>query len=249
VAHRRLRKRRVDWRTWKTEPVACAQLQLFEAADVESNAANHIGFELQLDQLERAVRSIQLAHKSTIKLTKIGQLACLELGGMIRQGKEQVETKVTQRVPVQILAPQQLAFYVEPHLGEPDVILELPKAQAQLKSVVERLKNISDRIELSSAQTGRFQLSCTTDMCSVSVEFKRLKPANVNAEHRPPDDNTATVVVAAKNLAKVMGASALSVNNGNCYAFFKHNHGIVIHATAPPPVAYWLSFHIPALSY
>lgn len=218
-------------------------------AEVESNAANQIGFELQLDQLERAVRSIQLAHKSSIKLTKIGQLACLELGGMIRQGKEQVETKVTQRVPVQILAPQQLAFYVEPHLGEPDVILELPKPQTQLKSVVERLKSISDRIELSSAQAGRFQLSCATDMCNVSVEFKNLKAANVNAEFRPADDATATVLVLARNLAKVMSASVLSFGNGGFYAFFKHNHGCVIHATAPPPVAYWLSFHLPALSF
>jgi hypothetical protein len=222
---------------------------LFESVEVESAAGNQIGCELQIDHLERAVRSIQSAHKSTIKLAKIGQLACLELGGTIRQGKEQVETRVVQRVPVQILAPQQLAFYVEPHLGEPDVILELPKPHAMLRSAVERLKNISDRIELSSAQVGTFQLSAVTDMCNVCVEFKGLKAVHVNAELRPSEDATATVLVAAKNLAKVMSASTLNINAGSFYAFFKDNHGCVIHATAPPPVAYWLSFHVPALLF
>jgi hypothetical protein len=81
-------------------------------------------------------------------------------------------------------------------------------------------------------------------MCNVCVEFKGLKAAHVNAEFRPSDDATATVLVAAKNLAKVMSASTLNINAGSFYAFFKDNHGCVIHATAPPPVAYWLSFHM-----
>lgn len=49
----------------------------------ESMNDNNIGFQLQLDQLERAVKSLMTSHDATVKLTKKSSIAMLTMSGTV----------------------------------------------------------------------------------------------------------------------------------------------------------------------
>ena len=180
-------------------------------------------------------------------MAKYGTLPVLELGGTVRQGAAQLETNVVQRVPVQILPPQQLALFTEPISNAPDVYIQLPKPLTTVRHVIERLKNIADTLRVSADMQGHLRFEVHTDVAEVAVEFSDLSyPTLQNQEaSTPAPDAVAECTVDIKNFAKVMQTSLL--NPRGVILCLENNTKCTVYKLGDANDAAWLTFHLPVL--
>lgn len=98
------------------------KISLFEEYKIESINNNEISFEINLDHLQRALKSGQYAQEVILKLTKKNGQPFLSMSVESTQ-----QMTIIQDVPIVLLSAQQLGQYTEPHLPDPEVHLKFRK--------------------------------------------------------------------------------------------------------------------------
>ncbi|KAI9882473.1 MAG: protein kinase rio1 [Watsoniomyces obsoletus] len=189
---------------------------IFETYNIQSAAPNNaINLELPLDQLNRALKSAYGATSASLRLTKKDNIPLLALTivrnslsnptpagtfngndhagpqdssmGFGHMGRD-IETIVTQEVPVRVLAASSVDGIIEPQCPEPHAHILLPSL-VQIKGISDRftriaarpsaegrtsLSSVGPRLELSANMHGSLRLRVTTDALSISSVWTDL---------------------------------------------------------------------------
>ncbi len=144
---------------------------LFDDYKIESLNNNEIAIEINLDHLQRALKSAQNAQNIIIKLTKKNQLPYLSLA--IEVLNNQHVMTIIQDVPIVLLSAQKLSQYTEPHLPDPEVHIMMPPLK-HLRFVIDKMKNVSEFLIIEATMGGALTFRVETEMVSISTFYKNL---------------------------------------------------------------------------
>jgi len=173
-----------------------AASSLFDSMVVESQSANEITLHVQVDHLERALRSGQTAQDVAVKLSKRGPTNAAVLCFVADIQTPQVMT-VTQDVPVTVLPGSHWATLTEPSFPPPDVHIFLPKLRA-LRSVVDHLKNITDTVTISASMAGQFTLEVQTASVQITTTYTGLGTPPMATDPSKPTETSPSSAATAQ---------------------------------------------------
>ncbi|XP_052803387.1 checkpoint protein HUS1-like [Mya arenaria] len=132
---------------------------------------NEIYLEMSPENLVKALKTAQVAKWVKIKLTK-KHAPCLTvevdlptLGAHSRV--------VMHDIPVGVVPRRLWDEYQEPEVPQFDVSIMMPQIKV-LRSVIDKMKNLSNQLVLSANRQGELKVSVSTDMVSVSTHFQDL---------------------------------------------------------------------------
>ncbi|XP_047910079.1 checkpoint protein HUS1 isoform X2 [Anser cygnoides] len=144
-----------------------------ELCQMEGVAADHneIYLELTPENLSRALKTAQSAKAVKIKLTN-KHCPCLKVSVELPSLSSSSRI-VTHDIPVRVIPRRLWNDFREPSVPDFDVSIYLP-ALKTMKSVVERMKNLSHSIVIEANLNGEMNLKIETDLVSVTTHFKNL---------------------------------------------------------------------------
>lgn len=169
---------------------------IFTAYRIQSNANNQITLSLSSEALLAALRSASSSASSSyeteeviMKLAKKNDHAVLsfEISGMTRLGRK---VSVSHDVKIEVMKPTDVERLSEPLCPEPDVSrphrfevsfalkinlfskthILLPSLQ-KLRTIVDRMRPMSDILAVRASNNGRLQLSIRTDSVTVDTQW------------------------------------------------------------------------------
>nr|XP_009682824.1 PREDICTED: checkpoint protein HUS1 [Struthio camelus australis] len=149
------------------------QGNFFDEFQMEGVAAEHneIYLELVPENLSRALKTAQNAKTVKIKLTN-KHCPCLTVAVELPTLSSSSRI-VTHDIPVGVIPRRLWNDFREPSVPDFDVSIYLP-ALKTMKSVVERMKNLSNCIVIEANLSGEMNLKIETDLVSVTTHFKDL---------------------------------------------------------------------------
>ncbi|XP_062841775.1 checkpoint protein HUS1 isoform X2 [Trichomycterus rosablanca] len=149
------------------------QVNFFDEYQLEglSADANEICLEVSPENLSRALKTAQNAKFVKIKLTK-KHCPCLTLAAELPSLSSFSRT-VTHDIPVDIIPRRLWHDFKEPIMPDFDVSIYLPPLKT-MKSVVDRMKNLSNYLVVEANHSGEMNLKIETDLVSVTTHFKDL---------------------------------------------------------------------------
>ncbi|XP_077347912.1 checkpoint protein HUS1 [Lithobates pipiens] len=225
------------------------QANFFDEYQMEgvSQEQNEIYLELIPENVSRALKTAQNAKAVKIKLTNkhcpcltvAVELPSLSLNSRI----------VTHDIPVSVIPRRLWNDFKEPTVPDFDVSIYLPAVKT-MKSVVERMKNLSNFIVIEANRNGEMNLKIETDLVSVSTHFKDLgNPPWVSddaSQNSTPERDTDLMSEARfdiKKLLQFLAGQQVNPNKAICNIVHKRMvHFILLHDDAT------LQYFIPALA-
>ncbi|XP_029445691.1 checkpoint protein HUS1 isoform X2 [Rhinatrema bivittatum] len=144
------------------------ELQQMEGVSTEHN---DIYLEVTPENLSRALKTAQNAKAVKIKLTK-KHCPCLTVAVELPSLSSSSRI-VTHDIPVGVIPRKLWSDFREPGVPDFDVSIYLPVLKT-MKSVVERMKNISNYVIIEANRNGEMNLKIETDLVSVTTHFKDL---------------------------------------------------------------------------
>ncbi|KAG5641904.1 hypothetical protein DXG03_003991 [Asterophora parasitica] len=154
-----------------------------------------------------------------MKLAKKNAQAVLsfEINSLTRVGRK---VRVSHDVKIEVMRPADVARLAEPMCPEPDLHILLPPLQ-KLRTVVDRLKPMSDILAVRANSNGCLRLSINTESVKVDTEWKDCThPITKNA---PPDPEDApdlnqlfTVLVSLRSFLKFLNSHVVSTTTIAC---------------------------------
>ncbi|KAI9566892.1 cell cycle checkpoint [Boletus coccyginus] len=158
---------------------------LFTNYRIQSNAENKITVSLSTEALLSALRSSSSSASSSsiaaailpthdadelvMKLAKKNDQAVLsfEMVGISRSGRK---VRVAHDVRIDVMRPSEVDKLREPLCPEPDVTILLPQLQ-KMRTIVERLRPLSDILALRANNSGRLQIAINTDTVKLETQW------------------------------------------------------------------------------
>ncbi|XP_037389954.1 checkpoint protein HUS1 isoform X1 [Pygocentrus nattereri] len=149
------------------------QVNFFDEYQLEgvSSEANEICLEVAPENLSRALKTAQNAKSVKIKLTK-KHCPCLTLAAEL-PSLSSIGRIVTHDIPVDIIPRRLWHDFKEPTMPDFDVSIYLPPLKT-MKSVVDRMKNLSNYLVVEANLNGEMNLKIETDLVSVTTHFRDL---------------------------------------------------------------------------
>ncbi|XP_073405945.1 checkpoint protein HUS1 isoform X1 [Dendrobates tinctorius] len=149
------------------------QANFFDEYQMEGVSAeqNEIFLELIPENLSRALKTAQNAKTVKIKLTN-KHCPCITVSVEL-PSLSSTSRIVTHDIPVSVIPRRLWNDFKEPTVPDFDVSIYLPAIKT-MKSVVERMKNLSNFIVIEANRNGEINLKIETDLVSVSTHFKDL---------------------------------------------------------------------------
>jgi HUS1 checkpoint protein len=193
-------------------------VSLFDDYKIESLNNNEVAFEINLEHLQRALKSAQNAQNIIVKLTKKNQTPFLSLAIEV-QNNQHLMT-IIQDVPIVLLSAQQLAQYIEPHLPDPEVHIMMPPLKV-LRHVIDKMKNVSDHLLIEANMAGELTFRVETEMVSIATFYRNLEHPQIEGRS-PPRQNPeqkAEVKVDIKKFHKFLFSYQVKPTNVICCTF------------------------------
>ncbi|XP_073486727.1 checkpoint protein HUS1 isoform X4 [Aquarana catesbeiana] len=225
------------------------QANFFDEYQMEgvSQEQNEIYLELVPENVSRALKTAQNAKAVKIKLTNkhcpcltvAVELPSLSLNSRI----------VTHDIPVSVIPRRLWNDFKEPTVPDFDVSIYLPAIKT-MKSVVERMKNLSNFIVIEANRNGEMNLKIETDLVSVSTHFKDLgnppwvsDDVSQNSTPERDPDLMSEARFDIKKLLQFLAGQQVNPNKAICNIVHKRMvHFILLHDDAT------LQYFIPALA-
>ncbi|XP_069469433.1 checkpoint protein HUS1 isoform X3 [Ambystoma mexicanum] len=150
-----------------------SQGNFFDEFQMEGVSAEHndIYLELMPENLSRALKTAQNAKAVKIKLTN-KHCPCLTLAAELPSLSSSSRI-VTHDIPVGVIPRKLWHDFREPNVPDFDVSIYLPVLKT-MKSIVERMKNLSNFVVIEANRNGQMNLMIETDLVSVTTNFKDL---------------------------------------------------------------------------
>eukprot|EP00039_Didymoeca_costata_P014293 m.229427 g.229427 ORF g.229427 m.229427 type:complete len:291 (+) comp15988_c0_seq19:168-1040(+) len=150
------------------------QDSVFATYNIESTHQNNeILVSLHLDFLIRAIKSASTSSEVTVKLSKRGDARYISFHIMILRPNGTMRP-IVQDVPLELCPHADIESVVCPDLPMPEVNIYLPPLRS-LKSVIERMKAMSETATIATNRAGELQLKIDTTIVSVKTHFKNLE--------------------------------------------------------------------------
>ncbi|XP_078541976.1 checkpoint protein HUS1 isoform X1 [Lissotriton helveticus] len=150
-----------------------SQGNFFDEFQMEGVSAEHndIYLELTPENLARALKTAQNAKAVKIKLTN-KHCPCLTVAVELPSLSSSSRI-VTHDIPVGVIPRRLWHDFREPSVPDFDVSIYLPVLKT-MKSIVERMKNLSNFVVIEANRNGEMNLKIETDLVSVTTNFKDL---------------------------------------------------------------------------
>nr|XP_019968859.1 PREDICTED: checkpoint protein HUS1 isoform X2 [Paralichthys olivaceus] len=150
-----------------------SQANFFDEYQMEgvSPEDNEICLEVTPENLSRALKTVQNAKSVKVKLTK-KHCPCLTIAAELPT-LSSISRVVTHDVPVNVIPRRLWHEFKEPNMPDFDVSIYLPPLKT-MKSVVDRMKNLSNFLVIEANLSGQMNLKIETDLVSVTTHFKDL---------------------------------------------------------------------------
>lgn len=226
---------------------------IFTNYRIQSNANNQITVALSTEALLSSLRSSSASASSTaaassilpaydadelvMKLAKKNDQAVLsfEMFGVSRSGRK---VRVTHDVRIEVMRPAEVDKLREPLCPEPDVHILLPPLQ-KLRTIVERLRPLSDVLALRANNSGKLQMAISTDSVKVETQWigcanPSLRQAQVGEEQnvdpepteKPDPENVFSVLVSVRSFLKFLNSHVVSTTTIACIC---QNHCAILY--------------------
>ncbi|XP_075068754.1 checkpoint protein HUS1 isoform X1 [Mixophyes fleayi] len=227
-----------------------SQANFFDEYQMEGVSAeqNDIYLELIPENISRALKTAQNAKAVKIKLTN-KHCPCLTLAVELLS-LSKTSRIVTHDIPVSVIPRRLWNDFKEPTVPDFDVSIYLPPIKT-MKSVVERMKNLSNFIVIEANGNGEINLKIETDLVSVSTHFKDLgnppwdasNDASQNSTQERDPDIMSEARVDIRKLLQFLAGQQVNPNKAICNIVHKRMvHFILLHEDAS------LQYFIPAIS-
>lgn len=240
---------------------------LFAEYRIQSNADNQITLTLSSEALLAVLRSASspLAgvpgsdSEIVMKLAKKNDQAVLsfEILGTSRAGKT---VRISHDVKIEVMRPPDVESLKEPMCPEPDVQILLPSL-LKLRTVIERLKSHSDIIAFRANNSGKVQISASTEAVKIDVNWEGLnnpkmgarglsqsQPSQDDDEPDEPRDPTRMygVLVSIKSFLKFLNSHVVSTTTIACLC---QNHCLILYVYIGEisDTGGVLTFYVPAI--
>jgi len=181
---------------------------------IESRANNEISFEINLDNLYKALKSGESAQEVTAMLIKKK-----DSNAYLRIAIQQSATVHTihQEVPITTMTAQALANFIEPSLPDPEVHIMMPPLKS-IRTVIDRMKNISDYLTIEANMAGCLTLKIDTDMVSIATFYKGLEHPQIEGRSPPRscEEIRATAKIDIKKFSKFLYSYHVGPKNVIC---------------------------------
>ncbi|CAO2640623.1 Checkpoint protein HUS1 [Lemmus lemmus] len=168
------------------------QENIFSEFQMEGVSAenNEIYLELTSENLSRALKTAQNARALKIKLTN-KHFPCLTVSVELQLSSSSSSRIVTHDIPIKVIPRRLWKDLQEPSVPDFDVSIYLP-ALKTMKSVVEKMKNISNHLVIEANLNGDLNLKIETELVCVTTHFKDLGnpilPSHSVSQNRHPED-------------------------------------------------------------
>jgi HUS1 checkpoint protein len=226
-------------------PQTVLPLQSFTIESAHEN--NEILLEINLDLLHRALRMAGNLAEMKMVLTKVNDMPMLGFR-MTMMSSTGVKRPVVHNIPILLFAADEIALHQSPVLPLPEVNIYMPHIKS-LRTVVDRMKSLSDRLELSANQSGELTLKVETRMASVRTSYSGLENPQWK-EGQVPDGSGSqtdfrTCVVDAKKLSRFLGGQYITTNPNRVLLSLAPEKSVILfllldHCT--------ITFHLPVLA-
>ncbi len=167
-----------------------------------------------------ALKALKIVSKDassvTMKLAKRYNIPFITLEAQVGTNLTTGEVKhvdVIQEFPIGILKPEDLNDYTEPSLGEdsPKAQIYLPQPLKGMKTVVDRMKAMSEQMTLQVSMASKLQLHIYTSVASVTTTYNGLKhPQSEQNEMELDPTESASAVVDLRQFSKFMHCYLIS---------------------------------------
>ncbi|KAG2337456.1 cell cycle checkpoint [Suillus weaverae] len=226
---------------------------MFTSYRIQSNANNTITLTLSAEALLAALRSSSSSASSSsvaaailpsydtdevvMKLAKKNEQAVLsfEMYGMSRSGRK---VRVAHDVRIDVMRPAEGDKLHEPRCPDPEVHVLLPPL-LKLRTIVERLRPLSDVLALRANNSGILQLSINTDTVKLETQWvkcgnpsmgKQRGPLHDDADdislNKPDPDKMFCVLVSIRSFLKFLNSHVVSATTILCLC---HNHCAILY--------------------
>ncbi|KGL87987.1 Checkpoint protein HUS1, partial [Charadrius vociferus] len=216
---------------------------------MEGVAAEHneIYLELVPENLSRALKTAQSAKAVKIKLTN-KHCPCLRVAVELVSATMLLSI-VTHDIPVGVIPRRLWSDFREPSVPDFDVSIYLPVLKT-MKSVVERMKNLSNSIVIEANLSGEMNLKIQTDLVSVTTHFKDLgnppwasEDGCQNSGQGRDPESMAEARIDIKKLQQLLAGQQVNPTKALCNIVSKRIvHFILLHEDVS------LQYFIPALA-
>ncbi|KAG6816673.1 hypothetical protein H0H87_004033 [Tephrocybe sp. NHM501043] len=184
-----------------------------------------------------------------VKLAKKNAQAVLtfEINGQTRVGHK---VRVSHDVKIEVMRPADVAKMNEPMCPEPDLHILLPPLQ-KLRTVVDRMKLMSDILAVRANNNGCLQLSINTETVKVDTEWKhctnpQTQSKREDSEEPRDPDQLFTVLVSIRSFLKFLSSHVVSTTTIACIC---QNHCMILYVYIGDvaDAGGVLTFYIPAI--
>ena len=147
--------------------------ELFKDYRIESRSGNQILFEISLEHLAKALSSGTHSQHSQLKLVKRGATPCLCF-----EAREchSLEAGLNHDIPIKLLTPSDIIYYMPPEVPPPVVALDLPKNNGLMRTIVTKMGKISKHVHLSALQSGRITFRVEHATAVIKTYYSGLQP-------------------------------------------------------------------------
>ncbi|EGN99302.1 hypothetical protein SERLA73DRAFT_182231 [Serpula lacrymans var. lacrymans S7.3] len=223
---------------------------IFTSYRIQSNADNQITVTISTEALLSALRSSSSSAASSIvaaailptydadevvmKLAKKNDQAVLsfEMFGTSRTGRK---VRVAHDVRIEVMRPVEVEKLREPLCPEPDVHILLPPLQ-KIRTIVERLRPLSDILAIRANSNGKLQISISTDDVTLETQWVGCANPPMNREGPTQDksdddqdrdpEKMYTVLVSIRSFLKFLNSHVVSTTTIACLC---HSHCIILY--------------------
>ncbi|RXW16902.1 hypothetical protein EST38_g8956 [Candolleomyces aberdarensis] len=156
-----------------------------------------------------------------MRLTKKNDQAMLtfDISGATRMGRA---VHVMHDVRIEVMRPADVARMIEPMCPEPDIHILLPSLQ-KLRTIVERLRPMSNIMAIRANGNGVLQFGINTDSVKVETEWRECANPKTSEdkqeddpEHERDPDKLFTVIVSIKSFLKFLNSHVVSTTTIAC---------------------------------
>ncbi|KAH0585690.1 Checkpoint protein hus1 [Termitomyces sp. J132] len=229
---------------------------LFTGYRIQSNADNEITIAINSEALLAALKSAASSSTSAyeteeviVKLAKKNAQAVLtfEINGLTRVGRK---VRVSHDVKIEVMRPADVAKMNEPMCPEPDVHILLPPLQ-KLRTVVDRMKIMSDVLAVRTNNSGVLRLSINTETVKVDTEWKGCTNPQTQHRREEPEESRDpeelySVLVSIRSFLKFLNSHVVSTTTIACIC---QNHCMILYVYIGDvaDAGGVLTFYIPAI--
>ncbi|XP_051709152.2 checkpoint protein HUS1 isoform X2 [Oryctolagus cuniculus] len=175
---------------------------------------NEIYLELTSENLARALKTAQNARALKVKLTN-RHFPCLTVSVELISVSSSSRI-VTHDIPIKVIPRRLWRDFREPCIPDSDVSIYLPVLKT-MRSVVEKMKNISNHLVIEANLNGELNLKIETELVCVTTHFRDLgNPplASENASQDRSPDQMAEVQIDIRKLLQLLAGQQISCITG-----------------------------------